>query len=512
MIHKLLKIISSRLFWAVFAILVQIAFVVMLVMYFGRISISFTIYSVFASVLALMIFCRDDAPEYRMSWMLVVLMIPILGGILYLIFGNKRQGRKEAGVRRVYKESTLSGWKDVPGCSIDVDSLENPEDRNLAKYIQKHSSALVYSNSQVTYFPQSDNAYLPLLEELEKAQKFIFMEFFIYDSGMLLDSVMEILKRKASQGVRVCLMYDDIGCSFTLSGGYDNALRKLGIEAVCFNPIKPRLNPRLNYRDHRKMCIIDGNVVISGGLNMADEYINAKIRFGHWKDNTFIIKGAGVWNYTLMFIGIWNFAAPKEYRITEPDKYAPGVKYRRSSGMIQSYGDSPLDDDRVAENAYLTLINNAHDYVWITTPYLILDSVMQDALILAAKSGVDVRIITPSIPDKKIVYEVTESNYYRLVENGVKIYEYRPGFIHSKMFVSDDKRAILGTTNMDFRSFFLHFECATVFYGGKTVREVKSDFLRTFELCEQVPENYRKTVGILRRMFRGLVRAIAPML
>ena len=512
MLHKLLKFISSRLFWAILAIFVQIAFIVLLIIYLGDFSVSFTLYSAFATVLAMIIFCRDDAPEYRMSWMLVVLTIPLLGGILYLLFGNKKQGRKEARIRNMYKENALKGWMDVPGCSVDVESLENPDDRNLAKYIQNHSNALVYSNSEVTYFPQSDRAYLPLLEELEKAQSFIFMEFFIYDNGVLLESVMDILKRKASQGVKVCLMYDDIGCSFTLRGGYDNALRKLGIQAVCFNPIKPRMNPRLNYRDHRKMCIIDGNVAISGGLNMADEYINKKIRFGHWKDNTFVIRGAGVWNCTLMFIALWNFAAPEKFRIEDPEKYAPTVRYRRSAGMIQSYGDSPLDDDRVAENAYLTIINNANDYVWITTPYLILDSVMQNALILAAKSGVDVRIITPSIPDKKIVFEVTESNYYRLVENGVKIYEYRPGFIHSKMFVSDDKRAILGTTNMDFRSFFLHFECATVFYGGRTVRDVKSDFLKTFELCEQVPADYRKRVGIPRRMFRGVVRAIAPML
>lgn len=510
--HKLLKIFSSRLFWAVLAILVQIAFIVVLVLYLGDFSISFTLYSVIATVLALMIFCRDDAPEYRMSWMLVVLVIPLIGGILYLLFGNKKQGRKESKITSMYKANALKGWNDIPGCSIDVDTLKDPYDRNLAKYIQNHTNALVYSNSKVTYYPQSDRAYLPFLDELEKAKSFIFMEFFIYDSGELLDSVMKILKRKAAQGVKVCLMYDDIGCSFTLRGGYDNALRKLGIQAVCFNPIKPRMNPRLNYRDHRKMCIVDGNVAISGGLNMADEYINRKIRFGHWKDNTFIIKGAGVWNCTLMFIELWNFVAPKQDRIEDPQKYAPTLKYRRSSGYIQSYGDSPLDDDRVAENAYLTIINNANDYVWITTPYLILDSVMQDALILAAKSGVDVRIITPSIPDKRIVFEVTESNYYRLVENGVKIYEYRPGFIHSKMFVSDDKRAILGTTNMDFRSFFLHFECATIFYGGKTVREVKADFLKTFDLCEQVPADYRKKVGRLRRIFRGVVRAVAPML
>lgn len=512
MFSKILKYVFSRLFWAVLAIILQIGVLAFLLIYLGKLSITVTIYSAVAAVLAMMIFCRDDAPEYRISWILVVLVIPVVGGMLYLFFGNKRQGKKEKRIREKYKAEGHEFWKDATGKALDYSVLENPEDRNLAKYIYTYSNARIYGNSPVKYYPQSDRVYKPLIEELEKAEKFIFMEFFIYDEGMIYDRVMEILKEKASNGVRVCLIYDDIGCAFTLKGNYESSLRKAGIQAVCFNPIKPRLNPRLNYRDHRKMCIVDGNTAISGGLNIADEYFNNRIRFGHWKDNAFIIRGAGVWNCTLMFMNLWNFVCPRDMVIKDFGDYAPTVFYKRASGLIQSYGDSPLDDDRVAENAYITIINNAHDYVWISTPYLILDSVMQDALILAAKSGVDVRIITPGIPDKKFVFEVTQSNFYRLVENGVKIYSYEPGFIHAKMFVSDGKRAILGTTNMDFRSFFMHFECATVFYGGKTVREVKADFDRTFELCRQVPSDYRKRVGILRRVFRGIARAVAPML
>ncbi|MBO6001087.1 MAG: cardiolipin synthase, partial [Spirochaetales bacterium] len=248
---------------------------------------------------------------------------------------------------------------------------------------------------------------------------------------------------------------------------------------------RPRLNPKLNYRDHRKVCIIDGNVAISGGLNISDEYINRIITHGHWKDNGFIIKGDGVWNYTFMFLQLWSMSAPEEYHVSDFSKYMP-TKSAASDGLIQSFGDSPLEEFAVAENAYMSIINSAKRYVWISTPYLILDSSMASALALASKSGVDVRIITPSIPDKQSVFAHTRANYRSLLANGVKIYEYVPGFMHAKMFVSDDEIALVGTTNMDFRSFFLHFESGTIFYGGTTVQAVKDDFKDTYALCKEI--------------------------
>ena len=510
--NRIKRYLASRFFWTGLAIVIQIAVLFYLVLYLGRFSYTVTAYSAFAAVLGFIVFCRDDTPEYRMSWMLVVLIIPILGGMLYLLFGNKRQSEKERMIRHSYQMLETDSRPAPPEGVVSADVLPDPDDRLLAKYIEHHGNGMVFTDSPVMYFSTGDEVFMPFLEELNKAEKFIFMEFFIYEQGVLFSRVFEILKRKVAEGVKVCLMYDDIGSSFSVAGNFDLYLRSFGIQAVCFNPMRPSVNPRLNYRDHRKMCIIDGNTVISGGLNIADEYVNRIIRFGHWKDNAFIIRGSGVWNYTLMFIRLWNFSCPDNYAISNFNEYAPTVRYPVTGGFIQSYGDSPLSDDRVAENAFLTVINNARKYVWISTPYLILDSAMQDALILASKSGVDVRIITPAIPDKKIVFEVTRSNYYRLVENGVSVFEYLPGFIHSKMFVSDDSRAIVGTTNMDFRSFFLHFECSTVFYGGKIIEDVKNDFLRTFDYCRQVPADYRQTVSRPQRIFRGLIRAVAPML
>ena len=510
--NQLKKIFFSKFFWTVIAIIIQVLALAFLITYLGIFSFSVTLYSFFAAILAFIIFCRDDSPEYRMSWMLVVLIIPVLGGLLYLLFGNKRQSEKERMIKMNYQKLINDRWDDVTGVALPISSLEDTENRNLAKYLNVYTNAKLYSDSSVTYYPQSDDVFLPFLNELKNAKKFIFLEFFIYEKGIFLDRMLEILRQKISESVEVYLMYDDIGSAFTLPANFVSKLSLMGIKAVCFNPIKPRVNQRLNYRDHRKMCIIDGNTVISGGLNIADEYINRKIRFGHWKDNAFVIHGAGVWNYTLMFMQLWNFSCPVNYVFHNYYKYAPVAPFPKDKIYIQSYGDGPFAEDRVAENAYLALINSSKDFIWISTPYLILDSAMQNALIFAAKRSVDVRIITPAVPDKKLVFEVTRSNYYSLVENGIKIYEYLPGFIHSKMIVCDDKRAILGTTNMDFRSFFLHFECATVLYENSVINEIKNDFLNTFEYCEQVPVDYRKSVSRIRRIFRGFIKAVAPML
>jgi len=400
---------------------------------------------------------------------------------------------------------------DYPPVGASSKQVLSDDDVRLQNYLQNVTGSVVYDATQVTYYPLGDFCYPIMLQELEKAQKFIFMEYFIYEKGEFWDNVLAILKEKVSKGVDVRLLYDDMGSINTLPYKYYKELRSYGIKAVAFNPVRPRLNPRLNYRDHRKVCIIDGNVAISGGINIADEYINRKIRFGHWKDNAFILRGSGVWNYTFMFLQLWSFVTPKMYSIMDFALYYPSDK-ESNDGYIQSFGDSPLDDINVAENAYIHLLNTAKNYVWISTPYLILDSAMVNALILAAQSGVDVRFITPSVPDKKIVYSLTKSNYLKLLANGIRIFEYVPGFIHSKMFISDDKRAIVGTTNMDYRSFFLHFESGSVFYGGSAVQSVKDDFIDTFELCREVSLDDMKKRSLLMKLTGQVAKLIAPML
>ncbi|MBS5280291.1 MAG: cardiolipin synthase, partial [Butyricicoccus pullicaecorum] len=314
---------------------------------------------------------------------------------------------------------------------------------------------------------------------------------------------------KAKQGVEVRIMYDDAGCMSKLPAGYDRYLRSLGIRTVRFNRFIPTLNTYLNYRDHRKITVVDGNVGYMGGANIADEYINRKSPFGHWKDTGVRLMGPGVANMTEMFLQMWEYTTKD--RFLDRARYMPTV-VRSGDGYVQPFYDSPLDDRNVGETVFMHIINRAQRYVYITTPYLILDNEMITALTVAAQSGIDVRIITPGIPDKKLVYRVTRSYYQQLHRAGVKIYEYRPGFLHAKMIVSDDDVAVVGTMNMDFRSFFLHFECGTVLYGGETISEIRDDVLDTMGLSRQIDDEWFRSVPWLASIAASILRLFAPML
>ena len=348
-----------------------------------------------------------------------------------------------------------------------------------------------------------------MCEELRQAQKFIFFEYFIIEEGVMWNTILEILKRKVREGVDVRVIYDDVGSIAILPTNYDRFLASLGIRAVRFNRFVPTLNTYLNYRNHRKMMIIDGNVGYMGGINLADEYINKKVRFGHWKDTGIMLRGDGTANMTSLFLQMW------EYVTGEPvpplDPYLPAVK-PPADGYVQSFADSPLDDINIGESTYLQIIHNAKDYVYITTPYLVLDNEMITALTIAAQSGVDVRILTPGIPDKKLVYMITRSYYQQLHRAGVKIYEYRPGFLHAKSIVSDDDTAVVGTINMDFRSFFLHFECATCFYNSSVVGAVKQDILETINVSRKIDDVWLHKVPWLRSIAASVLRLFAPLL
>ena len=510
--RRLLKLLVSRFFWTFLFIFAQMGLIYLFLAYVeSRFSLS-VLSSVLGIVVALLVFIRDDASEYKLSWILLIMIVPFFGCSMYFIFGNKKKGIVQEKRMRRYQELQSQHMIDSYPKALNAEEVLSDEDAKLSRYVSGLSESRVFGNTSVEYFPLGDPCFPVFLEELEKAKKFIFMEYFVYQRGVFWNSVLEILKKKASEGVEVFLMYDDMGSITTLPRKYYKELRSFGIKAVAFNPVRPRLNPKLNYRDHRKVCIIDGNVAISGGLNMADEYINRSIRFGHWKDNCFILRGDGVWNYTFMFLQLWSYSAPAEYHVDDFSKYMPEVVPQVSDGLIQSFGDSPLDEFTVAENVYISIVNSARKYVWISTPYLVLDSSMTNALVLASRSGVDVRIITPSIPDKKSVYAHTRANYRRLLANGIRIFEYVPGFIHSKMFVVDDNRAIVGTANMDFRSFFLHFESGTIFYGGKVVNDVIADFNDTFNLCKEISYKEFESRPLSQKFLAQLSKIAAPML
>ena len=377
-----------------------------------------------------------------------------------------------------------------------------------ANYICNLSGAAVWRNTEVEYFPLGEQAFQRILEGVRLAKRFVLLEYFIIEEGEMWNEMLQLLLQKVSEGVKVRLMYDDLGSMQKVSAKYDRVLREAGIATAAFNHMHANLNPRLNYRDHRKILVIDGDVGFTGGINFADEYINRKIRFGHWKDTAVMLKGDAVWNLTLMFMQLWVFTTNEEIDLTE---FTPRRQYQ-TDGFVQPFGDSPLDNENIAENAYIQIINNAKRYVWITTPYLIIDTQMSTALCIAAQSGVDVRIITPNFPDKWYVHPVTRSNYSILLKAGVKIYEYTPGFIHAKMFVSDDEVSIVGTTNMDYRSFYLHFECGVAFYRSSVIDSVRDDIIHTLEVCKEITLAQEESVPFAVRFARSLLKLFSPLM
>ncbi len=464
-----------------------------------------------SACVVLYIINKPENPAYKLLWVTLVLTMPLVGGGLYIVLSGNRT--RAAFVKEAL-ESHLDTFKYMPD---DDDILD--EIKQLSKsasvqstYISKSAGYPVYRNTSVKYFPLGEENFECLLEELSKAKHFIFMEYFIIKQGEMWNAVLEILAEKAKEGVDVRLIYDDVGCAMWLPSRFLKEMEALGIRVAVFNPIVPLLNLRQNNRDHRKITVIDGHTGFTGGINLADEYINKVSPFGHWKDTGVMLKGDAVWNLTLMFLQTWKMLVKEDenYSLYMPMKHknTPFL----SDGYIQPYGDTPVDNEITGENIYLNLINKAKHYVYITTPYLIIDNEMVTALCLAAKSGIDVRIITPGVADKKMVYMVTQSYYYQLIQAGVKIYQYTPGFIHAKTVVVDDTVATVGTINFDYRSLYLHFECGVWMFNSGTIYEIKDDFIRTLQVCDEVTlEEIQKTSGI-KKLSQSLLRLIAPLL
>lgn len=510
---KFLKLLTGRLFTFLALLAIQIAVLIWLILNFVSISTYYIpfVYTV-AFISVFFIVSRDDHPVFKISWILVILIAPLFGVPFYVLFGNKRVGRRVARQMAKYQEHYEKEMRAVlPEPDLDILMELKEHSANLARqssYIFNMTGAAVWDKTTVEYFPLGELAFAQILEEVEKAKKFILFEYFIVEDGEMWSAMFSLLQKKLSEGVVIRLMYDDLGSIQTLPARYEKKLREMGFLVGVFNRIKPHLNAKLNYRDHRKILIIDGNVGFTGGINFADEYINRKIRFGHWKDTTVMLKGAAVWNLTLMFFQQWMFTTEEDVDLTE---FIPTEEFP-SDGYVQPFGDSPLDGENVSENAYIQIINHARDYVWITTPYLIIDTQMIAALCVAAQSGVDVRIITPRFPDKWYVHPVSRSHYLALMEAGVRIFEYTPGFMHAKMFVSDDEVSIVGTTNMDYRSFYLHFECGVVFFYSSVATKVRNDMVRTLDLCTEISLSEEEQRPFPVRLFRNVLKLFSPLM
>lgn len=508
---RIAKIIFHRAFFVSLGILLQLAVFAVMVIWFLRYFPLFYLFYIIVSVAAVLkIISSRYQAGYKIAWAVLVLALPVFGGSLYLLYGgnkvNRRTKRKMARERE--NHSTFMG-QSGPEVGQRLEQLGR-EAQAQSRYLENVSLCPPYCSGGVQYFPMGEDMFPRMKEELEKAEKFIFLEYFIIRPGRMWGEILEILARKAEQGVDVRVMYDDIGCLYSLPRNYDKTLRKMGIACEVFNRYRPVVSLRLNNRDHRKILVIDGNVGFTGGINLSDEYINEWERFGRWKDTGVMLRGEAVWSFTVMFLSAWDYVTETDEDI---DLFRPsvGAEAPAEGGVVQPYDDSPLDDDPVGATVYHNLISKATRYIYITTPYLVVDDDMTTALCVAAQSGVDVRIITPHIPDKKVVFELTRAHYLQLLEAGVKIFEYEPGFIHAKNFVVDDQFATVGTVNLDYRSLYLHFECGVWMAGCPAIADVREDFLATQAQSLAVPLQAAQEFSRHKRFYHALLRAFAPL-
>ena len=477
-------------------------------------SLTSTLLAAFLTILSLAvclsIISKRDKGAFKLTWVFLIMLFPLFGGLFYLIFRTQSPSKNTTDmVNRLNKKTQQLML--LPGDAYGEACGTVPDHAPEIRYLQNCAGYPVYDGSSTEYLSPGEIKYKKLLEELEKAEKYIFLEYFIIQEGKMWNSILDILKRKAAQGVKVRIMYDDMGCFLKLPENYPKTLKEYGIDCVIFNPFRPVLSSIQNNRDHRKIAVIDGKVAFTGGVNLADEYINEIEKFGHWKDAAVMIKGKAAWSFTLIFLQMWCLITKCDEDFAQYYPWHDEECSVENDGFVQPYADTPADRENVGEHVYLHMINRARDYVYINTPYLIIDDSMVSALCLAAKSGVDVRIVTPHKWDKRLVHMTTRSYYRELINNGVKIYEYSKGFIHSKTFVSDDATATIGTTNLDFRSLYLHFECGVWMYDSKAVMQLKEDFLNTLELCQPITEKDCR-YNVFLRQFQEILRLFAPLM
>lgn len=477
---------------------------------------------VIAVALTLYICSRDIRTSHKLSWTFLILFLPIVGIVTYFLFGRPElTSGKRKKMEAVLAQTGQYRMSDPT--VTEALRKECPDAYLQSEYIANYGGYPIYREEDTRYYDSGEAMFPEYLEDLKKAKHFIFIEFFILGTGEMLGRTLEVLEQKVKEGVEVYMIFDDFGSIQVLPRKFDRILEKKGIHAIRFNPFKPFLSIVMNNRDHRKIVVIDNQVCYTGGVNLADEYINAIERFGYWKDAAVRITGPATRNFTVMFLEMWEYARSEKmdyahylrqyeddpyYRRSDYDAYMP----QEGNGYVQPYCDFPLDREYVGENVYLNMIGRAHKYVYIATPYLIISSEMTKALVNAAKSGVDVRILVPAIPDKKLIYLMTKSNFRSLVNGGVKIYTYTPGFVHTKCFVADDCYATIGSINLDYRSLTLHFECGSFHYNTKVISDVKRDLYGAMQVSHEVSVEECEQKNVIVRTMLMVLKLFTPMM
>ncbi len=464
---------------------------------------------IFMVVMVLYLINSSLDPTAKITWLIVIMLIPVFGALLFWYT------QSEIGHRAVKKrlEDILDSTKDMlpqdGGVMAELEKTD-PGEAVLARYLRRSGCYPVFGDTRVTFFPLGEDKFAEMLNQLRQAKKYIFLEYFIVEEGMMWGRILEILAQKVKEGVEVKVMYDGT-CEFsTLPYNYPKKLQQLGIQCKMFSPMSPFLSTHYNYRDHRKILVIDGHTAFTGGVNLADEYINHIVRYGHWKDTALMVQGEAAKSFALMFLQMWGITE----RQPQFERYlkAPAPAASHENGYVIPFGDCPLDGDKVGERVYMDILNRAVRYVHIMSPYLILDGEMETALKFAAEKGVDVRLILPGIPDKAAPYALAKTHYKSLLASGVKIYEYTPGFVHAKVFVSDDCRAVVGTINLDYRSLYHHFECAAYLYRTDCIADIEADFEKTLPKCRVVTSETIRQEKRKVKITGALLKAVSPLL
>ena len=455
------------------------------------------------ALMMIIILNTDDAPAFKLSWCIIVAVLPLFGIVVY-VFVHFDVGSRL--YKRLLQSSTAAG---LPFLADTVaPPADDPDFASLATYLRRWGNAPLYANTDVRYFPLGEDKFEEMLRQMEKAEKFIFLEYFIIVQGRMWGRILEILARKAKEGVEVRVLYDGMNALTNLPYHYPKMLEMLGIRCKMFSPVRPFVSTHYNNRDHRKILVIDGHTAFTGGINLQDRYINQEEVFGHWKDTAVMVQGDAARSFTLMFLQMWN--ATERERIFEPYLLpSAGVS---AQGFVIPYGEDPTSKERIAKTVYLHILNHAKSYVYIMTPYLILDAEMTGALQFAAKRGVDVRIVLPHIPDKRTAFSLAKSHYRELISAGVRIYEYTPGFVHAKVFLSDDTSGVVGSINLDYRSLYLHYECAAYLYRVSALADIKADFEDTFAKSQSVTAEDIKKQSLFYRLMGAILKVIAPLM
>lgn len=523
-IRTLGKIVFSRTMITILLMLVQVLVLFSgfrwMNAYMNYILIAFT---VLGAVLVVVILNRDENPAYKLAWVIPLCVIPVFGALLYLfvVLNPGAYGMKLRLAKRLHETEEYLHTTEAVKESL---AAEDTGTARLASYIERCGGYPAYCNTKAMYFASGEEKFEQLLKDLKNAEHFIFLEYFIIEEGRMWNTILEVLKEKAAQGVEVRVMYDGMCSILLLPYSYPKKLKRLGIRAKMFAPIRPALSTHQNNRDHRKIFVIDGRVAYTGGINLADEYINEAVRFGHWKDAAIRVAGDAVDSFTLMFLQMWNVTEEGgekydtylrknlTYLSDEINSANQQDQDKQEMGYVIPYGDAPNDREQIGENVYLDILYTAKRYVHIMTPYLIIDNEMMTALAYAAKRGVDVKLILPHIPDKKTAFSIARTYYPALLRAGVKLYEYEPGFVHAKCFVSDDEKAVVGTINLDYRSLFLHYECAAFLYRNKVVADIEADYRNTLLKCITVDMKYYEGLGAGSKLMGHVLRMFGPLM